>query len=48
MIDTLDPQTTNKITFSAYVADSFGDIDKDQMEKEGSIESTMREIRRVC
>lgn len=47
MIETLDPEKTKKVTFSAYAADSFGDIDKDQLEKDGPIESTMREIRRT-
>ncbi|CAF2516562.1 unnamed protein product [Rotaria sp. Silwood2] len=47
LIGTLDPKGTNKITFNAYVRDSFGDVDISQLEKADKSDLNTRETRRL-
>jgi len=46
-ITTLDPKTTNKITFDAYLRDNYGDLDTKQLEKMEKTDSRSRETRRT-
>jgi Ca2+-binding EF-hand superfamily protein len=46
-ISTLDPTNTNKITFTAYVRDNYGDLDTNQLEKMDKTDSRSRETRRT-
>ena len=46
-ITTLDPKKSEKITFTAYVRDNYGDLDTNEIEKGDKTDSRLRETRRV-
>lgn len=47
LIATLDPDHTNKVTFDAYVKDTYGDFDMTKIDNVINADPRLRETRRV-